>query len=384
MQNRTSVGVYVEGRALFVFVFCFSFFSTNDHKEQIMTWTKTSTRSPKMTAQELILIFLLQFEVVRGQFTYVYARAGDVAILPCNRSSCSGLSWLYSRDQSALVREADNGRVLTTSPRSQRLTLMNDCSLVINRLEADDAGFFSCQQSERLSVDVLLTVMTLTSSSPPDSDAVEEGHVVLKCTLACYASVKCQCGSGKLYWVDDEGQELSPEGIQQSNCLSFFRVLPSGRSRKYTCQYVDKDGVKVQAHYASIIKEVNTKGPGGPPPGSNLLIIIIGAAVAVLMLVIVAVVLVKMKSRRNAAQDSSKHADNNVTYDSVSYNNRKEDSEQKAAPDQTELGVTYATVNVKKKNEDKAKKQVKEEEEVVTYAAVRVAGRSPPDQDVSQ
>ncbi|XP_061560392.1 uncharacterized protein LOC133416993 [Phycodurus eques] len=348
-----------------------------------MTSTKSSTCSLKMTTRELILIFLLQFEAISGEVTLVYARAGDVAVLPCKCSSCSGLVWLYSWDENPLVREVENGRVLTSSARSQRLSV-KDCSLLIDRVKPQDTGYFACEQSGGgSSLTVLLTVMTLMSSIPWDSDPMQDGHVLLKCSLACYPGMRCSCGSGKLRWMDDEGQELSPQGTQQ-NCFSSVKVLPAGRNRNYTCQYVAEDGVKVQAHYTAVSKEVNTKGPGDPPPGRNLLSIIIGAAVTVLMLivVIVSIVLVKMTSRRNSAQDFSKHEDNNVTYDSVGYNHKKEHAKQKEASlDETESEVTYATLNLKKKNEDKAKKQVhEEEEEVVTYAAVR----SPPDQDVNQ
>ncbi|XP_061609700.1 uncharacterized protein LOC133468162 [Phyllopteryx taeniolatus] len=340
-----------------------------------------------MTTRELILIFLLQFEAISGQHTYVYARAGDVAVLPCKRSSCSGLSWLYSWDEKPLVREVENGRVLTSSARSQRLSV-KDCSLLIDRVKAQDTGYFACQQSGGSTLTVLLTVMTLMSSIPWDSDPMQDGHVLLKCSLACYPGMKCSCGSGKLRWMDEEGQELSPQGTQQNNCLSSFKVLPAGRNRNYTCQYVAEDGVKVQAHYTAVSKEVNTKGPRDSPPGPNLLIIIIGAAVAVLMLivVIVSIVLVKITSRRNSARDFSKHEDDNVTYASVGYNHKNEHAKQKEASlDETESDVTYTTLNLKKKNEDKAKKQVhEEEEEVVTYAAVRAVARSPPDQDVNQ
>ncbi|XP_061610856.1 uncharacterized protein LOC133468680 [Phyllopteryx taeniolatus] len=260
-----------------------------------------------MTTRELILIFLLQFEAISGQHTYVYARAGDVAVLPCKRSSCSGLSWLYSWDEKSLVHEVVNGRVLTSSARSQRLSV-KDCSLLIDRVKAQDTGYYACEQSGGSTLTVLLTVMTLTSSSPRDSDSTGEGHVILKCSLACWPGMRCSCKQGRLRWMDEEGQELSPQGTQQNNCLSSFKVLPAGRNRNYTCQYVAEDGVKVQAHYTAVFKEVNTRGPGGPPPGRTRLINIIRVAVAVSLVIVfvLAVVHIKTKLRRNTAQDTTR------------------------------------------------------------------------------
>ncbi|XP_061668829.1 uncharacterized protein LOC133496824 [Syngnathoides biaculeatus] len=268
-----------------------------------MAWTKSPTCSLKMITQELIFIFLLKFEGIRGQFAYVFARAGDVAVLPCKLPSCYGSFWLYSPDRRPLVSEVEHGRVLSSSPRSQRLSLKDDCSLRINLVEAGDAGFFTCGQNGQPGLTVFLTVMTLTSF-PPDSDPKGAGPVVLKCSLACYPSSKCTCKPRRLRWMDDEGQERSPARTQQNNCVSFIKVLPGGRTRNYTCQYVEKDGVKVQAHYTAVFKGVSTGGPAGPPAGRTRLINIIRVAVAVSLAIVFvsAVVFAKMKSKRNAAQ----------------------------------------------------------------------------------
>ncbi|XP_061559980.1 uncharacterized protein LOC133416794 isoform X2 [Phycodurus eques] len=241
--------------------------------------------------------------VISGQHTYVFARAGDVAILPCKRSSCSGLGWSYSRDRSPFVREVENGRVLTTSARSQRLSLKDDCSLLVGQVEAEDSGFFTCVQKGQPELNVFLTVMTLTSSSPRDSDSMGEGHVILKCSLACWPGIRCSCRQRRFRWMDAEGQELYPEGTQQKNCVSFFKVLPVCRNRNYACQYVCRDDVKVQAHYTAVFQEVNTRGPGGRTRLIN--IIQVAVAVSLVIVFVLAVVHIQTKLRRNTAQDTT-------------------------------------------------------------------------------
>ncbi|XP_019727021.1 uncharacterized protein LOC109516713 isoform X2 [Hippocampus comes] len=351
---------------------------------------KSSTCSLKMTTQELILIFLLHFEVVSGESAEVFARAGDVAILPCKNSACDRIDWLYSRDQSGLVREVRDGQVVTSSARSQRLNLTEDCSLLIHKVVAEDGGFFVCKsdgQKERI---LVLMVMTLTPSSSPMGDH----HVVLECSLTCWPDKACRCLEGGLRWLDEQGKALSPLRTEQTNCVSFLKVIPVSYEKKYTCQYVKSGDVEVQAQYTAALTKGNTRGPespGAPPPDRNFFIIIgaAGGGILILIIVVVAIILVKIKSRKNAGHDDSKHEENNVTYASVSYDHNTEITKhQDGSPEETESGVTYATVNLKKKKkkeEENGKKQVAEEgEEVVTYAAVRTPARIPPQQDGSQ
>ncbi|XP_077367244.1 uncharacterized protein LOC144010690 [Festucalex cinctus] len=350
----------------------------------------------KMNTQELILIFLLQFEVISGQTTNVFARAGDVAVLPCEQSSCSGIGWLYSRDGRPVVSEVKNGQVVTSSPRSQRLSLNNDCSLRIDGVTAEDVGSFACERDGERIFNIELKVMTLTLQ---DSNSMGDGHVVLKCSLACYPALNCRCREKVLRWMDEDDKELSSDRTEQNNCVSFLNVPPVNRKRNYKCQYVEGGDVKVQAQYTFVSTEESTRGPEGPvgsggpgaqQPPRDILIIVIGVVVAALMLVfiIVAVILVKLKSKRNAGQDLPKHDENNATYASVSYDHKTEDGKSKdESPEDPESSVTYATVNhqkKKKKKEADAKKQVPEEgDELVTYAAVRTTASIPPQQDGS-
>ncbi|KAM9778256.1 uncharacterized protein ACBT44_000142 isoform 2-T2 [Syngnathus typhle] len=369
-----------------------------------MTWTKSSTCSLKMIIRDLFLIVLLRFEVASCQVIEIFAKAGDDVTLPCERTSCVGLKWAYTRDQSSPSAEVKDGRVLSSSPRSQRLSLKADCSLLIKGVTAEDAGFFICEGGQ-YNFNFVLMVMTVKLSSPQDSDP---GHVVLECSLACWPTYNCRCRAGGLRWMNERAETLSPLRTESNHCVSFLEVLPVGRESKYTCQYVAKNDVEVQAQYTAVFTEVDAGGPrdttevdaGGPrdtrpPPERNTLFIIIGAAVAVLMLlvILVVVILVRRKSRRDADHapldllKSTQPAEtghfvlaqqeDNAMYASVNYNHKMEDTKHKdGSPEENSL--TYATVSVKKKKKTKeddiAKTQVRAEaDDLVTYASVKIS-----------
>ncbi|XP_061668834.1 uncharacterized protein LOC133496826 isoform X2 [Syngnathoides biaculeatus] len=215
-----------------------------------------------MTTKEFILIFLLQCEGIRGQTIEIFARAGDVATLPCLRSSCSRLAWLYSRDEGNVLREVKDGQVQASSDRSQRLSLNDDCSLMIAQVTGEDAGSFTCLQDGSLVVTVFLSVMTRT-----------------------------------FRWMDEEGGEVPHRSINPKNRVSILEIFPVDH-KKYTCQYISENIVQVQAQYRA------AEEPGDPSPGHTRLINIIRLTFSVLLVIVavVAVVLIMMKSRRNAAQ----------------------------------------------------------------------------------
>ncbi|KAM9778254.1 uncharacterized protein ACBT44_000141 isoform 5-T7 [Syngnathus typhle] len=374
-----------------------------------MTWTKSSTCSLKMIIRDLFLIVLLQFEVASCQATEIFLKAGDEVTLPCERTSCADLEWVSGQDGSLTSTEVRDGRVVSSSPRSQRLSLKADCSLLIKRVTAEDAGFFTCQQGGQYDFNFVLTVMTVKLSSPQDSDP---GHVVLECSLACWPSYNCRCRAGGLRWMNERDETLSPLRTESNHCVSFLEVLPVGHESNYTCQYVDENHVQVQAQYTAVFTEVDAGGPRDttevdagvprdtrPPPERNTLFIIIGAAVAVLMLlvILVVVILVRRKSRRDADHGTNvaspldllkstqpaetghfvlAQQEDNAMYASVNYNHKMEDTKHKDGSPE-ENNVTYATVSVKKKKtkeDDVAKTQVRAEaDDLVTYASVKIS-----------
>ncbi|XP_061785186.1 uncharacterized protein [Nerophis lumbriciformis] len=343
------------------------------------------------TLELFVLILLLCYEGIGGQ-PVVFSSEGGVAILPCYQPSCpdSDLKWLYSKHGARTFLEVDRGKVVLTEPRSRRLSLENSCSLVVNNVTREDAGYYTCRTHK----DSSLFLAVLTLSSPGGADPSRDGHVTLKCTLTNYDR---QCPEKSLHWVDEGGSQLRPEGgaghefIQELNCESHIKVKRQpGHDRKYICQYGEND-VKIQAEITLAFTGLQ---PRAPPPEHIRLIIITAAAVGALVLLLVVVVVVgaKNRQRRQVMKDMPKHDESKVTYDSVTYDKKSSahkvtDSQgewscvQDALEDDAEsTGVTYATVSHK---QQKASSEVKREEEEVTYAAIRKTASTKPDDDGS-
>ncbi|XP_077442949.1 uncharacterized protein LOC144064350 [Stigmatopora argus] len=339
----------------------------------------------KLSLVKMMLLFLLFFQAVGGKDDYVYVVAGDEVALPCHRRPCSRSRWLYWPGYVMPVEEAKNGQIVRSSARSHRLALRDDCSLVIRRTQADDAGLFECDpdnDNERL----FLTVMTLTWS-PWEGDPSRSGEGELRCSVYCWPRYECRCS--EIRWRDSQGQELPPERVRQDYCRSGVPIVPGDSPWNYTCQYVRKGEVKIQAGRALDSPAVTQGGPGPgagspEPPQRNVLIGVgVAAVVAVLLAVLVAVL---VKSRRNADRDVPKHGESDSPYANVTYDRETETSgrPQDRSPEEPEAAVTYATVSVKKKKTTTAERQdqhpqkqvlKQEAEAAVTYAAIRGASQ---------
>ncbi|XP_029966128.1 uncharacterized protein LOC115401889 isoform X2 [Salarias fasciatus] len=332
-----------------------------------------------------MLVFLLQNGGIRGEicFYHLYQRPGDEVLLPCLQESlsyitCSSFTWLYSKDERGTSTDVRDGEVERTSPRAARLSLHTNCSLIINNITAEDAGLYACRYLTATDWDtqVFLNILTISPSST-DTDPNKDGEVTLSCSMFKH---KGQCETRSLHWVDETGAELDGEGDGfkyegQTNCVSYLTVkLQTEHSRRYTCQYVDRAGVKIEAHY-STVSSVSPTGDTGTIPGSSsdkAFIFIIGGVVGLLvLLLVIAVILLKCRKQAKATKDAPKSAnipeETEATYATV---NEHHTTDHKN--DETEISLTYATVSLtNQKVHQKNKVKVEEKEEEVTYSTVR-------------
>ncbi|XP_035986370.1 uncharacterized protein LOC105924527 isoform X3 [Fundulus heteroclitus] len=161
--------------------------------------------------------------------------------------------------------EVHGGKV-QSSARAARLRLDNKCSLIINTITAEDAGRYTCQlwDGGRFDTDVYLNMMSI-SPSPPGADPTKDGDFTLQCSLERYRDFG-PCPEKSLLWVDETGSELLGEGVGfksggQTGCDSNLTVkLQSSSNRRYTCQFVEGDIRKVEAHYTPVFKVIRGEG----------------------------------------------------------------------------------------------------------------------------
>uniref|UniRef100_A0A672H7V2 Ig-like domain-containing protein n=1 Tax=Salarias fasciatus TaxID=181472 RepID=A0A672H7V2_SALFA len=202
---------------------------------------------------------------IRGDISYyhLYQRPGDDVLLPCLQVSlsdtrCYDIYWLYDKDQWRTFLDVRDGEVEKSSPRAARLSLHTDCSLIINNITAEDGGQYVCRYMKDPTRDTQVLMFLLQiqlSSSSTDTDPNKDEEVTLSCSLLKFNG---WCKPRSLRWVDETGAELVGEGDGfkyegQKNCTSYLTVkLQIEHSRSYTCQYVDRTGVKIEAHYSTV------------------------------------------------------------------------------------------------------------------------------------
>uniref|UniRef100_A0A3Q3EHD1 Ig-like domain-containing protein n=1 Tax=Labrus bergylta TaxID=56723 RepID=A0A3Q3EHD1_9LABR len=212
-----------------------------------------------MARLELIIVFALLFEVRSDNREHLYRfyHPDQDVTLPCGIKNqppqCSRMSWLYNRDSSHTLIEASRGKIEKTSLRADRLSLDSNCSLVIKHITAEDVGFYTCRLEQQFEFDVNVFLSLLTVSQlPADSDQTRNSEVTLECSLLRYIDGR-PCQPNGLHWLDETGTEVT-EGVQKlsrgTDCVSHLKVKnQSGDNRKFTCQFVQRNKVEIQADY---------------------------------------------------------------------------------------------------------------------------------------
>ncbi|XP_061603029.1 uncharacterized protein LOC133464857 [Cololabis saira] len=256
---------------------------------------------------QLFITLLLHFEAgISERWIDLYHRAGDDVVLPCiygsSHNQCSDVHWLYNNIPNANpLNEINNGNIVKTSPGADRINLSSNCSLIINNITAEDAGRYDCRNryvySTFLHTYVFLSVLTV-SPSPPDVDPGRDGDVTLHCSLMGHSHLG-PCEQNSIIWVNETGTVLLGEGDGfvsggHNNCVSDLMVKHQGGSkRRFTCQVVEGDRVKIDAEYTLDFTDsslINTR-------------LIIGWVVRGLMVVLVNIatflIIYRMKVKRN-------------------------------------------------------------------------------------
>ncbi|XP_054482861.1 uncharacterized protein LOC129115296 [Anoplopoma fimbria] len=209
-----------------------------------LRWIKTS----------LLLILVLQFTAAAtGQLYLSFAvRDGDEVTFPCNNvlkdhKNCDTTTWLFidsrSRATVELVKDGEIGE--TAKAKSDRLSVSENCSLVIKNVRDEDVGQYVCRQYRSGRQDgpdalVLLSVVTMTEHKDTD-----------KVTLICSVLTYEECRH-TVKWllqgqdVDKDNKELK---TSTSSCRASLMFLTSHyvyTSRYKTVKCEVTEGVKVK------------------------------------------------------------------------------------------------------------------------------------------
>ena len=99
--------------------------------------------------------FLLSLTAVTGQTSLsLTVRAGHSATLPCehvikHQHKCNSTTWLYSPIRETVIEQINLGQISTngiSKAKSDRLSVTEECSLVITNVTPGDVGRYTCKQ----------------------------------------------------------------------------------------------------------------------------------------------------------------------------------------------------------------------------------------------
>ncbi|XP_067337830.1 uncharacterized protein [Channa argus] len=87
-----------------------------------------------------------------GQQSFISVGLGDDAALPCadlrnNQGQCQYMTWIFSNTMKKKVTFFKNGNF--KNARSGRLSVTENCSLVIKKVTVEDGGVYTCRLSDK-------------------------------------------------------------------------------------------------------------------------------------------------------------------------------------------------------------------------------------------
>ncbi|XP_038587900.1 uncharacterized protein LOC119912684 [Micropterus salmoides] len=102
----------------------------------------------------LFVILVLQFTAVTGQNSPSFTvKVGDEVTLPCenvinNQDKCDSTSWVVSRyiETTELVTHGKISKNEISKVKSDRMSVTENCSLVIKNVTDEDVGRYTCRQ----------------------------------------------------------------------------------------------------------------------------------------------------------------------------------------------------------------------------------------------
>ncbi|GLD57007.1 uncharacterized protein AKAME5_000928900 [Lates japonicus] len=194
----------------------------------------------------LFVILLLQFTAVTGQYSSLAVRVGEKVTLSNenlmeDQDECDGTYWTYTGSGN-LVELVSRGKISEDAKdKSDRLSVTENCSLVIKKVTAEDVGLYrnrqyNSEQQQGRGALIHLTIINMTEHEDDD-------NVTLTCSLS-----RAWCGH-TVNWLYD-GKNVDEVGYMNASVseCSATVTFPSPYL-KLKSKFLEFFQCEVTAHY---------------------------------------------------------------------------------------------------------------------------------------
>ncbi|XP_040920995.1 uncharacterized protein LOC121200029 [Toxotes jaculatrix] len=363
-------------------------------KDESATTESTSTTEPTSVHPAVIV-----------QFSSVTVRDGGDVTLSCenlfdDQDECNSPDWTFRRSTNTaeLVKRGQIGE--EAKSKSDRLSVTENCSLVIEKVRGEDVGRYDCQQFDEsgrqqgpVSV-VLLSVVTMTGRKDDD-----------KVTLSCSESTHDRCRHTVKWLYESKTVDKGNKDIetQSQSVCSATVTFPSSYLKKpkydelFKCEVTDgyskevklftfspqssgEDTTTTTAAATTTTENskksstTNMTSPAVSDSSPQSWWLYAGVAVGSAALFITAVLV--MRWRRTKGNKTQMDENVGQRLNPTETQSAPETSQDTADPED----VSYASVSYTKKTNSKVQTQVRgdddDEGDAVTYSTVKISSSS--------
>ncbi|XP_078130868.1 uncharacterized protein LOC144533408 [Sander vitreus] len=174
-------------------------------------------------------MLLVQFTAAAVRFSSSAVRVGDEVTLSCGNvtddQKCDSIEWLFTGSGNR-VTLFEHGQIQEEAEaKSDRLSVTENCSLVIKKVTDDDAGYYTCRKfrSGQLhggDTQVFLNVVNMTEQKNDDM-----------VTLICYVSQYFGCGHTVKWLYEGDKTDVATTQLDCSATVTALKALQTLRTR---------------------------------------------------------------------------------------------------------------------------------------------------------
>ncbi|XP_032441469.1 uncharacterized protein LOC116734277 isoform X2 [Xiphophorus hellerii] len=194
--------------------------------------------------REMFLFFILQFTgaLSRDLSLYYAVRAGDDVTLSCENvidghSNCDTTTWVYSYAGQTTLELVNLGQV--KDPRSDRLSVSANCSLVVKKVTGQDVGRYSCRQFKKPGERQFGSDAVVRLSLVHLTEHEDQNKITLNCSVVtdepCKHSVKWLYNGN---YIDKDNKEITESSSSCSAAVAFqtSNYFYQSRFNRFKCE----------------------------------------------------------------------------------------------------------------------------------------------------